>query len=114
MLHHWQAFLLGDTRIDGTLIDYDVSFGDDFTNSIAGPLQRTQVWEVVFIHGCGNRHNIEITITDFLQIRCTEEAVVIDGVLQEFVGDFQRVVMTCHEGINTTLVQVEADGWKLG
>jgi len=114
LLDNGDAVILGDTRIDGGLIDYDITLGDDLTNSCGGTYKRGEVGVVVAIHGGGNGNYIEVAVADLLDVGGAYEAVVVDGVLQEVVGNLEGGIMACHEGINTCLVHVETDGGILG
>lgn len=108
-----EAFLLGNSRIDGGFIDYDISFGDYLADCLAGSPERSEVRAVVTVNRSRHGNDIEITVLDLLEVCGTEEAVVGDGVLKEFVTDFECGVMALHKGIDSFLVQVVADGLVL-
>ena len=114
LLDNGDAVILGDTGINGGLIDYDIALGDDLTNSGGGTDKRGEVGVVVTVHGSGNGNDIEVAVADFLNVGGAYEAVIVDGVLQEVVGNLEGGIMACHEGINTCLVHVETDGEILG
>mgnify|MGYP003297256049 CR=1 FL=1 len=86
---------------------------DDLADSGAGAIEGFEVGGVVLIHGGGNSDNVEIAGTDLLQIGGADEAMIVDGVLEEFVGDLKGGIMSGHQGIDTLLVHVETDGFKL-
>ena len=113
-LDNGDAVVLGNTWIDGGLIDYDIAFGDDLADSGGGTNKRGEVGVVVGVNGGGDCHNIEIAVANLLDVGGADEAVVVDGVLQEVIGYLEGSVMACHEGINTCLVHVETDGGVLG
>ena len=111
--HHGQALFLGDAWIDGALIDHHIALADDLTDGFGSTPQGTQVGAVVGIHRGGHGHHIEVALLDFLQVGGAAEAMVLDGILQQFVADFEGSIMACHEGIHAALVHVEADGFEL-
>ena len=113
-LYNGDAVILGDTRIDGGLIDYDIALRDDFADSGGGTDEWGEVGVVVTVHGSGNGNDVEVAVADLLDVGGAYEAVVVDGVLQEVVGNLEGGIMACHEGINACLVHVETDGGVLG
>ena len=110
LLHHREAFFLGDTGIDGALVDDDIAPGDHLADSLGRAPQGLQVRAVVFVHRRRNGHDIEIAVAHLLQVRRAAETMLVDGFLQEFVGHLEGGVVTGHERFHALTVHVKADG----
>jgi hypothetical protein len=74
-LYHRDAFIFGDTRINGGLIDHDVSFGDHFPHGFTGSVKGAQIGIVVLVHRGGYCHYIEVAITDRFDVGGAAESV---------------------------------------
>lgn len=110
LLHHREAFFLGDAGIDGALIDDDVAPGNDFAHGLGRAPQRFQVRTVVLVHRRRDGHHVEVAVAHLLQVRRAAETMLVDGFLQEIVGHFESGVVTGHERFHALAVHVKADG----
>ena len=112
-LYHWQTLIFCHTRIHRTLINDDVALGNNLSDGLTGSAKGSQVRIVIFVDGRRNCHDIEVAVADFLYIRGTYESVVIDGILQQFIAHLKGCIMTLHQRINTLLVHIKTNGFKL-
>lgn len=112
-LHNGQTFLLGDSGIDSRFIDDNVAFRDHFAHGLRSTPKGFEVRAVVVVDGCRHGHDIEVAVADFVDVSSTYKAVVVDGVLKQFIADFEGRVMAAIEGIDTVLIHVKADSFVL-
>lgn len=110
LLYDGDAVVLGDTGIDGGLIDYDIAFADDFTYGGAGTDEGSEVGVVVCIDRSGNGNDIEVAVLDFLNVGGADKTVILNGVLKDVVGYFKRCIVTCHKSLTALGIHVETYG----
>ena len=114
ILHNGDALVFRHARIDGALINYHIALADDFANSGASANERREIRVVVIIHRGGNSHNVEVAVADLLNVAGADEAVIVDGILQQVVSHFESGIVAGHESVATLLVHVETDGGIFG
>jgi hypothetical protein len=92
----------------------DFTFADDFTHGGACTYQWSQIRIVVAIHGRRDSHDVKVAVTDLLDVTSADEAMVVDGILQQFVAYLKGGIVASHKGIATLLVHVETHGGVFG
>ena len=108
-----KTFFFCHTGIDGRLIYDDISFSDDFSYRRAGVNQRFQVRTVVYIDRSRDGDDIKVIVAEVFGVRRTSETV-LQGCLQQFVGHFERIVVSRHDFFDPHGVYIETDGRILG
>ena len=107
LLHHGDTFVLGDTGIDGALIDHHIALADDLANGGAGTHEGREVGIVVIVHGRRHCHDVEVAVTNLLNVAGEDETVVVDCILQDVVSHLKGSIVTCHQRVAPLLVHVK-------
>ena len=76
-------------------------------------VEEAQVGEVILVDGCGYCHHIEVAVANLFYVSCTDEAMIVDGILQQLVAHFERGVVALHQSIDALLVHVKTYGFVL-
>ena len=108
-LDNGDALIFGDAGIDGRFIDDDVAGLDDFADCLAGAIEGREVGIVVFVDGRRYGNDVEVTVSDVVDVGGAAETVIVDGVLKQFVADFERCVVTGHKGLTAAGVHIKTD-----